>query len=293
MLDRLILTLDFNNFLGYLIASFAYLAAAFILFLLGKFVYQLIHKDADIDDEMVNKDNLAFAWAHVGYYAGLVVAIGGVISGDSNGLVNDLIAIFAYGLVAIVLLNLTILINDKLILSKFKVRKEILEDRNIGTGVVEGASALASGLIIYGALTIDGQSHFDAFAVWVIGQIFLIVTAKVYNAITPYDIHEHIEKDNIAVGVGFAGALVAVANLIRFGISQEFTTLSETVIIMLVDTGLGLLLLPVVRILTDKLLLPKRKMVDEIIHQEKPNIGVALIEAFAYVGGSMIITWCL
>lgn len=293
MLDRLILTLDFSNFLNYLIASLAYLAAAFVLFLLGKFVYQLFHNDADIDDEMVNKDNLAFAWAHVGYYAGLVVAIGGVISGDSNGLVNDLIAIFAYGLVAIILLNITILINDKLILSKFKVRKEILEDRNIGTGVVEGASALASGLIIYGALMIDSHGHFDAFAVWVIGQLFLIVTAKVYNAITPYDIHEHIEKDNIAVGIGFAGALVAVANLIRFGISQEFTTFSETVIIMLIDTGVGLLLLPVVRILTDKLLLPKRKMVDEIIHQEKPNIGVALIEAFAYIGGSLIITWCL
>ena len=46
-----------------------------------------------------------------------------------------------YGLLTIILLNLSILINDKILLSGFSVKKEILEDQNAGTGVIEGANA--------------------------------------------------------------------------------------------------------------------------------------------------------
>ena len=48
-------------------------------------------------------------------------------------------------------------------------------------------------------------------------------------------------------------------------------------------------MLPLARLLTDKILLPKRKLTDEIINQENPNIGAAIIEAFSYIGGSMLI----
>ena len=57
--------------------------------------------------------------------------------------------------------------------------------------------------------------------------------------------------------------------------------------------GIGLLFLPLVRWLTDKILLPGRNLTDELINQEKPNTGAGLIEAFAYIGGSVLITLCL
>jgi hypothetical protein len=47
------------------------------------------------------------------------------------------------------------------------------------------------------------------------------------------------------------------------------------------------------RLITDKILLPGEKLTDEIINQEHPNVGAALVEAFAYIGGSVLITWCL
>jgi len=52
-------------------------------------------------------------------------------------------------------------------------------------------------------------------------------------------------------------------------------------------------MLPVARVLTDKILLPGQKLTDELVNQEKPNIGAGIIEAFAYIGGSVLITWCL
>jgi len=274
-----------------------YIAVAFAIFLIGKFVYQLLHPSFKVKEELVKKDNFAFAIAHVGYYVGLLLAIGSAIVGPSNGLVADIIDIAVYGLLAIVLLNCSIFISDYLMLRNFSIRKEIIEDQNAGTGIVEGAVSVASGLIIFGA--VSGESGDLLFGIltavvfWAFGQLALIITTRFYNWITPYNLHEHIEKDKVAVGVGFAGAIIAIANLIRFGLAGDF----EGWLPSFTETGfelvVGLILLPVMRLITDKILLPGERLTDEIINQEHPNVGAALVEAFAYIGGSVLITWCL
>lgn len=281
-----------NDFLYTLGETVAYLGSAFVLFFIGKLVYQLIHRKINMKDELVKQDNFAFAVAQTGYYTGLLLAIGGSIMGESYGLQQDLIDIGIYGLISIVLLNLSIIINDKIILSKFSVYKEIIEDRNAGTGVVEAASAIGTGLIIMASVYGEGGGIETAFAFWGAGQVALILTTIIYNMILPYNIHEHIEKDNVAVGIGTAGAMIAIANLIRDAIMHDFTSWQEMFIEMGIDIGVGLVFLPVVRFLTDKILLPGEKLTDEIVNQEKPNVGAALIEAFAYIGGSILITWC-
>ncbi|PCH71057.1 MAG: DUF350 domain-containing protein [Bacteroidales bacterium] len=274
-----------------------YIMVAFAIFLIGKFIYQLLHPSFKVKEELVKKDNFAFAIAHVGYYIGLLFSIGSAIVGPSNGLVNDVIDITVYGLLAIVLLNISIFLSDYLILRKFSIRKEIIEDQNAGTGVVEGAVSVASGLIIFGA--VSGESGNLLFGIltavvfWAFGQVALIVTTRIYNWITPYDLHEHIEKDNVAVGVGFAGAIIAIANLIRFGLTGDFDGWLPTFTKAGFELVVGIVLLPVMRFITDKILLPGERLTDEIINQEKPNVGAALVEAFAYIGGSVLITWCL
>ena len=274
-----------------------YIAVAFAIFLVGKFVYQLLHPSFKVKEELVKKDNFAFAVAHVGYYIGLLFSIGSAIVGPSNGLVNDIIDIAVYGLLAIVLLNISIFLSDYLILRNFSIRKEIIEDQNAGTGIVEGAVSVASGLIIFGA--VSGESGDMLFGIltavvfWAFGQVALIITTRIYNWITPYNLHEHIEKDNVAVGVGFAGAIIAIANLIRFGLVGDFDGWMPTFTEAGFELLVGIVLLPVMRLITDKILLPGERLTDEIINQEKPNVGAALVEAFAYIGGSVLITWCL
>ncbi len=275
------------------LTSLVYLASCFILFLIGKFIYQLFNRKIDVKAELVEKDNFAFALAHVGYFTGLLLAIGSAIIGPSNGLVYDLIDIFVYGGIAIVLLNFSIIINDKIILRRFSVFKEIITDQNAGTGAIEGANSIATGLIILGAVSGEGGDILTAVVFWVVGQVLLILTALVYDMITPYNVHDYIEKDNIPVGLGFAGAIISIANLIRYGLMTDFVSWSESFINVGIDVAIGLLFLPLVRWLTDKILLPGRNLTDELINQEKPNIGAGLIEAFAYVGGSVLITFSL
>lgn len=286
-----------NEYILTIAEAFIYIIAAFVMFFIGKVVYNLIHKKINVNAELVDKDNFAFSIAHTGYLIGLLLAIGSSIVGPSNGLVTDLIDMAIYSSISIVLLNLSILICDKVILHKFSVYKEIIEDRNEGTGVVEAAVAIASGLIIFGAVSGEsgGILHGIQTAVifWAVGQFVLIVTAKIFDKALSYNLLDEIEKDNVAVGVSFAGILIAISNIVRFAISGDFLGWPEQFTNIGIDLLLGLMLLPLVRFLADKILLPGRKITDELVHQEKPNVGVALIEAFAYIGGSVLLTWCI
>ena len=169
----------------------------------------------------------------------------------------DLFYIGVYGLVGLILLNLSIIINDKIILRKFSVRKEITEDQNAGTGVLQGASSIATGLIIMGSIWGEGGGIDTVLIYWVVGQALLILTAFVYNWITPFDIHEHIEKDNVAVGIGMAGAMIAIGNLIRHGLMHDFESWYITAEYIAIDAGIGLIFLPVARFIADKILFVK------------------------------------
>ena len=279
--------------LDHISSSLVYLAACFVVFVAGHLVFILFRRSYNIKDELVEKDNAAFALVLCGYYLGLTFSIGGVIAGPSAGMESDLIDILVYGPLAILLLNLSALINDRFILSEFDIRKEILQDQNCGTGVVEFAVFVATGLNIFGALYGQGGSVFTAIAFWALGQTVLVLIGKYYNLITQYNIHEQIEKDNVAVGIGFAGALIGIGNLLRAASAEHFISWEANLITFGLYMVVGLILLPVARILTDRILLPGRSLADELVNQVKPNQGAAFLEASSYIGASFLITWCI
>ena len=279
--------------LDHILSSLIYLAACFVVFVAGHLVFILFRRSYNIQDELVEKDNAAFALVLCGYYLGLTFSIGGVIAGPSAGMESDLIDILVYGPLAILLLNLSALINDRFILSEFDIRKEILQDQNCGTGVVEFAVFVATGLNIFGALYGQGGSVFTAIAFWALGQTVLVLIGKYYNLITQYNIHEQIEKDNVAVGIGFAGTLIGIGNLLRAASAEHFISWEANLITFGLYMVVGLILLPVARILTDRILLPGRSLADELVNQVKPNQGAAFLEASSYIGASFLITWCI
>ena len=279
--------------LDHFLSSFIYLGSCFAIFALGHWVFILFRRSYSIQSELVDKDNAALALVLCGYYLGLTFSIGGVIAGPSAGLENDLIDMLVYGPLAIILLNLSALINDRFILSEFNIKKEILQDQNCGTGVVEFAIFIATGLNIFGALYGVGGSIVTAVVFWFIGQTVLILASKYYNLITKYNIHEQIENDNVAVGIGFAGALIAIGNLLRAASAENFISWQDNLTTFIIFIGIGVILLPVIRTLTDRILLPGRSLSDELVNQVKPNQGAAFLEASSYIGSSFLITWCI
>jgi uncharacterized membrane protein YjfL (UPF0719 family) len=278
--------------LDQLVTGLIYLAAVFVVFLLGKLVYDKLHPSFVVKHELFERDNVALAIVVVGYYLGLVFALGGILVGPSAGWIEDLIDIGLYGLLAILLLNLSAWLNDKLILRHFDNVKEIIDDRNAGTGAIEAGNHIANGLILAGALSGEGDLV-TAVTFWALAQLVLILVAVVYNRVTSFDLHAEVEKDNVAVGVAFAGALIAVGNVLRLAVTGDFVSWSVNLTELAQWAVIGLILLPVVRFLTDKLLVPGVRLNDELVNQEHPNLGAGLLESFSYVAASMLIGWAI
>jgi uncharacterized membrane protein YjfL (UPF0719 family) len=276
-----------------LLSALILLIGFFVVFFIGKIANDLLHREYKLNEELVEKDNPALALALVGYYFGLVLSIGGAIVGPSNGLIADLLDLAFYGILSIILLNISWFLVDKLILSKFHVSDELIRDHNIGTGAVSAGASIASGFIIYGSVSGEGGSVWTVLVFWALGQAVLILAGHLYDFITSYDIHEQIEKDNVAAGVSFGGALVAIGAVIGLAGEGDFTSYADDLPGYLAFALVGLILLPVVRTLTDRVLLPTVKLSDEIANQEKPNLGAAFIEAFSYIAAAFIIFWCV
>lgn len=275
-----------------IISALIYIVIILIAFWIAKILYAARHRDIDVNYELVKKDNLAFALTITGFFFGILLSLGGVLSGPSNGFVDDIVDILVYFPLSLGFMFLSSIFCDKVILHKFNNQKEIIVDQNAGTGFVEFAIYTASGLICFGALHGEQGSIFTAIAFWLLGMLTLFATTLLYNKMLPFDIHEHIEKDNVAVGISFAGALIAMGNIIRFAIQDEFVSWQENLGNLAIYVALGLVLLPCLRWFTDKILLPGENLTDEIINQTTPNYGAATIEAFSYISASFLISWC-
>ena len=268
--------------------GFIYLAVVLGLLVLGKWLYDALHRRFVLQTELVEKDNLAVAVAVSGYYLGLVIVLGGVVSGPASfSIVDDVIGLVIFGGLGIVLLNLSAWVNDTVLFSKFNNEKEIVEDRNTGMGAVEAGNYVAVGLITAGAMSGEG-GLLPGLVYWIAGLAALVVAGLLYDKITSYDLHDEIEKDNAAVGVAFAGVLIGFGNIIRLAGDGDFVSWNESLTQFGYYTVVGLILLPLVRLFADKVLLPGASLSDELV-KAQPNLGAGVLEAVSYLAASMLI----
>lgn len=275
------------------ITAIILLVVFYVVFFIGKFINDLLHREYNLTEELVEKDNPAIALAVAGYYLGLVFAIGGTLVGPSLGIVEDILDICIYGMLSIVLINVSWFVCDKILLYQFKITDELIRDRNQGTGAVSCGVSVASGIIIFGAVSGEGGTIWTAVGFWALGQMILIFAVLLYNWITPYSVHDEIEKDNVAAGVSLGGAIIAMGIIVGLSAEGDFESWSEALPEFITVSMMGLLLLPIVRYLTDKVLLPSVKLSDEIANQQTPNVGAAYIEAFSYIAAALVISWCV
>lgn len=289
-----VVDLEVNEMLiDHLLNAAVYFIACLVLLLIGIYSFRLFNPKYKVKDELVEKDNFSFAIVYSSYFAGVIISIGGVFWGPSAGLTQDLIDIGIYGLLSILLLNIAGYLNDWFILRGIDAPKEIITDRNAGTAVVLGASSIATGLVVSSAVSGEGGSILTALAFWGIGQVALILFSFLYQYITPYDYLKEIEKDNVAAGLGFAGILIAISIIINQAMFGDFPGWENFGTDVALDLIIGIVLLPLVRLFTDKLILPGKRLSYEVAGQIVPNTGAGLIEGFVYIGTALLIVWAL
>ena len=261
-----------------------------VVFVIGRWADHLVTSYA-IDEQITDADNPALAISLSGYYLGIAIIFIGTSLGPSYGLGRDLLLMGSYSLGGIALLLLSRIINDRLILRDFSTEKEIIEDRNMGTGIVLFASYVASALIVAGALHGQGGGPHTALAFYALGQVALIAFSWVYDVVTPYSLHDEIEQDNFAAGIGFGGALVAIGIIVMRAVSGNFVSWGADLQYLGLNVLIVFVYLLGVRLFFDRLVLSGADLQEEIVNDR--NVGAGLLEFTVSIGFAAVLFFVL
>jgi uncharacterized membrane protein YjfL (UPF0719 family) len=235
----------------------------------------------------IGKANTAMSVSFLGYILGVMAIMISAIKGPSRGFVDDVASVGGYSILGMVLLNISWWINEKAILGKFSNVKEIVEDQNTGTGAVQFGSYMASGLIVAGAIHGEGGGIHTALAFFTLGQAALIFFTALFDWITPYDLHKEIEKDNVAAGVAAGGALTAVGIILMKGAGGDFISWPHNVAKFLLTALICLIMLPVVRYVFSRLIIPGADL--SMMALKDRNLAAGLLEAALSIGLAALI----
>ena len=268
----------------------------------------------DVNHQLTEADNPAVGTAMFGYLGGLVIvfvallATEGADADDPIAIAWDLGELFTYGLVAIVLLKVSGIINDRFVLHRFENKKELVDDRNTGAGAVLCGSYLASAIILAGAfhgridpdyfegdptpLELMGTEIGIGLAFFGLGQLVLILYGHIYQMIQPVNVHHAIAQDyevngikhggNAAAGVAFGGNLLALGLVLFGGVHGVFDAWDDKLLDFGVFAAIGCILLPIWRIFVDRILLNEADLAKEIY--EDRNLNAAYLETVALLG---------
>ncbi|MBW2553742.1 MAG: DUF350 domain-containing protein [Deltaproteobacteria bacterium] len=252
-----------------------YLFVILVIFYVGKKVYDVL-TPYNLNEQLIEVDNKAVALSFAGYMFGLGIILRGVLSGETTkDFYPDLLDMVIWGVIGIALLQISRVVNDKILLSRFDNIKELVEDRNIGTGAVEAGTYIGTALLIMAALSGEDTSFLaglvSTLIFFVFGQVGFILFGKLYQVITRFDLHAEIEKGNASAGVAFGITLVAIGLLL-----SDFIVKSDSLVGFAVWFFLSAFLLVINRYLVDKIILPGQ-LLDEEISKDQ-NWGAALVE---------------
>ena len=275
-----------------------YVLEAFILLWLAKMAYTGIYRRVDVKAELFERGNAALAVSLTGYLFGVVLAFGGVLADSGGSLAgfevvwkSSLTSVALYGIGAIVMMLLASFLCEKILLPHFDNTREVIDDHSLGTAFVEAGMHIGNGLIVL-AIT-QGQGPWWVGPIfWLLAQVVLIITGLLYEWVTPHKMHEELHRNNAAVGLAFGGALVGMGNIVSMAVSGDFLGWKDSLIGFAAYAVFGLVLLFLIKKLTDWLLAPGVNLGEEQA-RETPNLGAGLLEAFGYIGGSMLILWSL
>jgi len=278
-----------------------YVGIGLVVLGIGKLVQDLL-TPYRINRQLRTKDNVALALSITGYYLGIVIVFLGavyqpftLIVDEGLGFTTDywqeVLEVFLYSLAGIAVLNIARIVVDKLVLYKFSTEKEIIEDQNAGAGAVEAGVYVAVSLVIAGSISGEGGGPETSLAFAGLGLLTLVLYTLFYELSTSFNIHDEIERDNVAVGVALAGNLVAIGVVVLKAVFGDFVNWEEALASYFTFAVFGFVLLLVIRLVVDLLMFPRVKVANELAVDR--NLGVAFIESALVVSASLILFFAI
>ncbi|VAW62074.1 hypothetical protein MNBD_GAMMA11-933 [hydrothermal vent metagenome] len=278
--------IDFSLQLPKILSGFSLLMLFPVILVIANWFNERV-SPYNIKDELMDRNNIALGVSFMAYNLAVTSVFIGAMLGPSVGLWEDLLIVGGYSLLGVALLYLARVINNRLILYKFSNVKELIDDRNFGTGVVQAGSYLASGFIVAASLHGEGGGVVTAIAFFLLAQLMLVAYAFIYNWITSFDIHHEIEQDNASAGLAVSGNLIALGIILMNAVGGNFISWEHNLMLFFRNTALAFILLPVFRLLLDRVVFSHTDLSEKIVKDK--NIPAGMLEFAVTISFSIVL----
>ena len=281
-----------------------FVALGLIVLTLAKLTKDAVSRHYRMDEEVAIKGNLAVALRLSGYFMAVILVLLGSLyqpltaDAGAGGFGFDrefgieVLRVFLYSVGGVIALNLVRVLFDRLILYKFRLEKEVVEDQNAGAGAAEFGMYIATGLLIAGSVAgdsggSDGEAALVALAFFGMGLVMLVVFALYYEFTTHFNIHDEIEQGNVAVGVDMGSNLIAIGVVTLKAVFGDFVGWGESIAAFLTYGVLGFILLYAMRLLLDLEFLPTVRIAQALTGGH--NLGVAFVDSAVVISSALIL----
>ena len=270
-----------------------YLVLLLLLFVIAKYAYQIV-SGVSVKAELVEHDNQAFIVAFSGFMVGILLTMGGAISGEaSDNVFIDLGVTALYGVVGVVLLLFIRFFFDKVLYPKIPFRKSIVGERNLAVGVIEMSHYVAGGILIENAMKLDLEHYFVPLAFLGASLLCMLFFLFVIELVTSYFIREEVSKGNVGLAISVCGSVIALALISSASFSAGFERWGYDLLFGLIKFTIGGLLMLFMRFIIDKLFLPKVDIAYELVDQKVSNTALGLVDAVSYISAALFFLWLI
>lgn len=267
------------------ITSLIYIVVSSLMLYLSKFLFDKLASYKL--EEQIKEKNFTPLIAFAGYLAGIAfILVGAFVGPAGKSFRLDLMMYVLYALLGIGLMNLSRIIANKFILYKFDSVKEVIEDKNIGVAAVHFGIYLSTGLIIAACVNGEYGGLLSSVIYYFLGMIFLFVFTKTYDIITPYSIHDELEKDNNAVGIALAGNIIAIGLILMKATLGDISDWHRSIILYFTDLTTIVFLLPGIRYVLGNFVVKSVNINTEI---KNNNVAAGILEFITIVSFALII----
>lgn len=270
------------------IAIYLLIDMAVAIALLGgiRFTMGFIGK-VDTKDELSQKDNFAYGISMAGGVAAMGIALSGAITGELAGSYSvELLGMFAYGIMGLILIKAGRYIHDKFALPAFD-KHELILNRNLSVGLVDAASVIATAIVVRAALIwvegLDVNTFIAIISAWIVSQIMLVLITRIFE--WKFSLHNAssfqntLETGHVALAIRYAGYLISTAMsvtaasyFIIYDIQSLWLGISQWAVMSLILMACLTILTAIAKLIVLWGINRRQEV------EEQDNIGIATIE---------------
>lgn len=231
--------------------------------------------------QLVTHDNAAVGIRYGFFLLAFVISFWHIVHPSGVSFGEDLNLLVKYGLLVMVLLLVSRRVNDRFILSVFDNNKEVVGEKNVSVATVEGATYLATAMILSGALIEMQAGHYLSAFLWCgLGQVFLVLLYRLYVLFNRV-VSDALDNHKMAPALALGGFLFAGGMMLGAAIGGPSHGFVQDIFDSAMYIGMWIATMGVTHYATDFFLVPGASIRDELYRDD--NVGIGVLNGLSYI----------